>query len=259
MFTINRDQNNIVHIKLDRPEVHNAFNDELIDGLIHLFEEEINPDSSIRLVTLSGVGKSFCAGADLNWMKKMVDYSEEENKEDSLLLNKMFETMDSCPHPMLAKVQGAALGGGVGLVAVCDYAISEKNTVFGFTEVQLGLIPAVISPYIMSKIGAANCRAYFLSGSKFNAERAMQLNLIHEVVEFNDLDSRFEKLCFEFLKAAPAASKIAKLLIGENLRASSWTDLIDTTTSLIAERRISKEGQEGMKSLLEKRKPLWQK
>lgn len=245
----------IVRIVLNRPELHNAFNDEMIAGLIKTFED-IEKDDSLRLVTITGEGKSFCAGADLNWMKKMVDYSDEENFQDSVMLANLFKAISNCSLPVLAKVNGATLGGGTGVLAACDFVLSAKSAKYGFTEARLGLVPAVISPFVMAKIGESNARAWFLSGERFSAEKAMDMGLVHELTPLDNLDSEFEKWIERFLKAGPKAAKEAKALIKNvlNLKPEEVTEYTCKTISRI---RTSEEGQEGMKALLEKRKASW--
>lgn len=254
-FKFIKGKKGIVRIILNRPELHNAFNDDMITGLIKAFED-IEKDESLRLVTITGEGKSFCAGADLNWMKKMVSYSAEENLQDSKALAKLFESINNCRLPVLAKVNGAALGGGTGVVAACDFVLSAKSAKFGFTEVRLGLIPAVISPFVIAKIGESNARAWFLSGERFSAEKAMDMGLVHEVCPLDSLDIEFEGFVEKFLKAGPLAAVEAKSLIKKvlNLNEQAATDLTCKTISRI---RTSAEGQEGMQALLDKRKANW--
>ncbi len=250
------DRNGVREVWLNRPEIHNAFNAELIADLIKLFESFKN-DKSLRLVVLSGKGSSFCAGADLNWMKAMKDYSQEENFRDSKELARLFSTINECEVPVIGRINGHALGGGVGLVSVCDYVIAVKEAMLGFTEVRLGLIPAVISPYCISKIGESHARAWMLSGERFSADEALRMGLLHEVVAVGELDSRVHALETRFLAAGPEAAREAKKLIRsvvKNLKGSE-----DLTCQMISERRISGEGQEGMRALLEKDKPVWMK
>lgn len=249
----NLKENGTLEVWLNRPELHNAFNAELISEIISVFEN-IKDE---RLVILSGRGASFCAGADLNWMRAMKDYSEEENFRDSKELARMFRVINDCPVPVIARVNGHALGGGVGLVSVCDYVVSAHHALFGFTEVRLGLIPAVISPYCISKIGESHARAWMLSGERFNAEKAFTMNLIHEVVDINDLDIRMAELEKSFLMAGPQASREAKSLVSNVVKSLKASE--DYTCRMIAKRRVSNEGQEGMRALLEKDKANWMK
>jgi len=245
------ERSGVVEVWMNRPEIHNAFNAELIQELISTFQSLKNA----RLVILSGKGSSFCAGADLNWMKAMKDYSKEENFRDSKELAKLFSTINECEVPVIGRVNGHALGGGVGLVSVCDYVVAVKEALMGFTEVRLGLIPAVISPYCISKIGESNARAWMLSGERFSADDAMRMGLVHEVVGVGELDARIHELEKRFLAAGPEAAREAKKLVKavmKNLKGSE-----DLTCQMISERRISSEGQEGMRALLEKDKPSW--
>ncbi|HLW57947.1 MAG TPA: enoyl-CoA hydratase-related protein [Bacteriovoracaceae bacterium] len=248
---LNKKENGVLEVWLNRPELHNAFNAELIDELITVF----NGIKDERLVILSGRGSSFCAGADLNWMRAMKDFSEEENFEDSKQLASMFRVINACPVPVIGRVNGHALGGGVGLVSVCDYVISVPEALYGFTEVRLGLIPAVISPYCISKIGESHARAWMLSGERFKADKALKMNLVHEVVEASELDKRVAELEKSFLMAGPIASREAKALI--STVTSNLRDSEDYTCRMIASRRVSSEGQEGMRALLEKDKANW--
>ncbi|MFP5387025.1 MAG: enoyl-CoA hydratase-related protein [Bacteriovoracia bacterium] len=243
----------VKEVWLNRPELHNAFNAELIEEMITLFEGF----KTERLIILSGRGTSFCAGADLNWMKAMKNYSKEENFKDSKRLARMFSTINDCDVPVLGRINGHALGGGVGLVSVCDFVIANQEATMGFTEVRLGLIPAVISPYCIAKVGESNARAWMISGERFSAEEAHRMGLVHEICTQNDLDIKVEEFKKKFLAAGPEAAKEAKKLIRgvmKNLKASE-----DFTCQMISERRISDEGQEGMRALLEKDKPLWMK
>lgn len=255
MYTLKIDTRNIAFLNLDRPDLHNAFNDELIEKLINELKEL--DKKNVRLLVLSGNGKSFCAGADLNWMKKMKDYSMEENVQDSQKLCELFTLLNNFKSPVLGRINGAALGGGAGLVACCDYVVAVESALFGFTEVRLGLLPAVISPFVIAKIGESNARAYFLTGQRFNAEIAAKIGLVHSVVAEDKLDEETEKMIQEFLMAAPIAAKNAKDLIYNVIRKPSVEAARDYTCEKIAVARKGDEGQEGMSSLLEKRKPNW--
>lgn len=246
-------ENGVKEVWLNRPEIHNAFNAELIEEIIAAFSAFQNE----RLIILSGRGQSFCAGADLNWMKAMKNYGHEENFQDSKRLAKMFSTINECDVPVIGRINGHALGGGVGLVSVCDYVISVPEALLGFTEVRLGLIPAVISPYCLSKIGESNARAWFLSGERFSAEEGKRMGLVHEVVVASDLDLRLEEVKKRFLMAGPEAAREAKKLIRDVIKNLKFSE--DLTCHAIAERRVSAEGQEGMRALLEKDKTSWMK
>ena len=249
---IEKDQG-VKEVWLNRADLHNAFNADLIEEMIAVFESFKDE----RLIILSGRGASFCAGADLNWMKAMKNYTKEENFKDSKRLARMFSAINDCDVPVIGRINGHALGGGVGLVSVCDYVIAAEEALMGFTEVRLGLIPAVISPYCISKIGESNARAWMLSGERFNALEAKRLGLVHDVVALGDLDAKLEEIKKRFLAAGPVAAKEAKKLVRsvvKNLKESE-----DYTCSMITERRVSPEGQEGMRALLEKDKPAWMK
>lgn len=243
----------VKEVWLNRPDLHNAFNAELIEEMISLFESFKNE----RLIILSGRGSSFCAGADLNWMKAMKDYTKEENFKDSKRLAKMFSAINDCDVPVIGRINGHALGGGVGLVSVCDYVIANEDALMGFTEVRLGLIPAVISPYCISKIGESNARAWMLSGERFNAVEGKRMGLVHETCDITELDNKVNEVVKKFLAAGPEAAKEAKRLVRgvmKNLKASE-----DFACNMITERRVSAEGQEGMRALLSKDKPSWMK
>ena len=254
---IKTDLNNqgVTTVTLNRPEIHNAFNDHMIEEVINVFTD-LSDCPKTRLVVLTGEGKSFCAGADLNWMSSMVEYSMEENFEDSKKLAKMFETINNFAKPVIGRINGHALGGGVGLVAVCDYAITHDKAKFGFTEVRLGLIPAVISPYCLNKIGESHARAWFLSGEMFQGAKAQNIGLIHEVTTLEDYNQRVEQVIASHLQAGPEAAVVAKELI-RNVLKEEKSKLTDITCSEIAKKRVSTEGQEGMKALLNKTKPKW--
>lgn len=243
------DNGEFISLKLNRPQVHNAFNEKVIEQMINACEA-IESNEKVRFVTLSGEGKSFSAGADLTWMKSMKEYSEIENIADSRKLGEMFARLDNLSVPLVGKVQGAALGGGVGLVSVCDYVICDKESKFGFTEARLGLAPAVISPFVMNKIGRAQARAYFCSGAVFGSHEAFHMGLVQKVS--SNLEEDFSYTLKDFLKAAPKAARTCKKLAKQNFKT-------EELYTLIAKLRVADEGQEGMSALLEKRKPLWQR
>ena len=248
---------NVVEVKLNRPEIHNAFNEKMIEEMEQLMAS-LAANKELKAVVLAGEGKSFSAGADLNWMKKMVSYSEEENFRDSQKLCQMLEAMDSLPVPLLGVIHGAALGGGVGLASLCDYVIAEQETTFGLTEVKLGLLPAVISPFVIRKIGYSNARAYFLTGKRFKAVLAKELGLVHELVTGDQLNQARDSYLKEILSAGPSATRQAKEL-AKNVSAQLYQHdyLKSYTCGLISKARVSPEGQEGMSSLLDKRPPVW--
>lgn len=253
-------KNEVADVRLNRPEVHNAFNETLIAELTQTFGE-LGANDKVRVVVMSGEGKSFCAGADLNWMSKMKNYSMEQNVEDSRKLAEMFHTINECPKTVIGKIHGAALGGGVGLAAVCDYVIATLDTKFGLSEVQLGLVPAVISPFVVAKIGESYARVWFMSGERFTAERAEHMNLIHDTAHDNaTLQLRTRNAIRDFLRAGPNAAREAKKLIADvQALKGDREGLIDHTSKVIAKLRASEEGQEGMEALLIKAKPSWNK
>lgn len=255
-YKLSIDSKFVATISLNRPEIHNAFNDVLIKELIACFND-LEKRTEIRLVILTGEGKSFCAGADLNWMKRMKNYTYEENVKDSQLLAQLFFTINRFPKPVIARVNGPALGGGAGLVAVCDYAIAVDSAIVSFSEVRLGLLPAVISPFVIAKIGEGHARASFLSGAKINMSRAFVMGLIHHVTTTELLDFELEKVVADFLLAGPVAAVKAKDLINRVVRSESLEDSRDFTCEMIAKIRTGAEGQEGMSALLEKRKASW--
>lgn len=256
LFLVEEKQS-VCRVRLNRPEIHNAFNDQMIKEMTEFFHS-FHDKPEIRLVVLEGEGKSFCAGADLNWMKRMKNYSDEENYQDSVRLQLLFESINMCPVPVIAKVHGAVLGGGTGIISCCDFVLSSHDTMYGFTEVALGLLPAVISPYVMAKIGETNARAYFMSGERFDAETALRIGLIHRVCDHSELDEKLETIKKIFLKAGPVASREAKKLIRGVLTLNDQKEEVrDFTCRTISRIRTSEEGQEGMTALLQKRKPNW--
>lgn len=250
------DQRGVATVTLNRPELHNAFNEVLIEELISIFKE-LESDQKVRLVVLTGEGKSFCAGADLNWMKKMKDFSFEENLKDSQNLAELFSTINKFKKPLIAKLNGSALGGGAGLVACCDYVVAVDSAQFGFTEVRLGLVPAVISPFVIAKIGSSHARATFLSGVRFGVEKALQMGLIHQISSFDKIDEDLENIIKDFYQAAPLAAQTAKELIAFVSSKNTTEDARTYTCELISKTRTQSEAQEGMSALLEKRKASW--
>lgn len=245
----------VLTVTLNRPEVRNAFNEGMIEELIRCFVAA-SQDGEIQVIILTGAGSSFCAGADLNWMKKMACYSEEENYADAQQLDCMFYTIDTCPKPVVAKVNGAALGGGIGLVAVSDLSLASMDAKFGFTEIRLGLVPAVISPYVVHKIGLSYVRELFLTGERFSACRAKEIGLVHRVVGAESLDDQVAQCVAEILKSGPNAQAACKAWI-HILAESDLEEAREQSTRLIAKLRVSPEGQEGIRAFLEKRKPAW--
>ncbi len=250
-----QNSNFVTQIILNRPELHNAFNDEMIAELTELFQS-LNQDQNTRVIILSGEGKSFCAGADLNWMKKMASYSFKENLADAKKLFQMFTVIAKCSKPVIAKVHGAAMGGGVGLVAAVDIAFAESETRFAFSEVKLGLIPAVISPFVIQKIGANAARDLFLTGERFTAAHAEKIQLIHTHAKAEVLEERIQNKIKAFLQASPEAIAASKELI-QTLLTSPAETLEQKTAERIAKQRSSAAGQEGMQAFFEKRKASW--
>jgi methylglutaconyl-CoA hydratase len=244
-----------LRIVLNRPDVRNAFDEEVIDA-VSTCAAGAAEDPNVRVVVISGAGKAFCAGADLGWMSKAVAYSQVENLADAEDFALMLERLDTLPMPVIGRVHGAALGGGVGLTAVCDIVVAAQDTTFGLTEVKLGILPAVISPYVVRKIGVSAARELFLTGSRFGTNRARELGLVHEVVAEAELDAAVERRIADVLTSGPSAVAAAKALIRE-VANESPKDLIGLTTSRIAAQRVSEEGQEGMRAFLQKRKPDW--
>jgi methylglutaconyl-CoA hydratase len=233
----------VLRVALAKPERRNAFDAALIAELTDAFADV----GDARAVVLSGEGQSFCAGADIEWQRSAVDLSYDENVVDALRLYRMCETIDVCPAPVIARVQGYALGGGSGLVACADIAVAAPDATFGFSEVKLGIIPAVISPFVLPKIGS-HARRYFLTGERFDAEAALRIGLVHELSA--ELDEAVEKIVAELLTAGPEAVREAKKLIRER-------PLGNTTAEVAARLRTGPEGQEGLRAFLERRRPKW--
>jgi methylglutaconyl-CoA hydratase len=245
----------VAHITLNRPALHNAFDDRLIAELTARLSE-LGEDAAVRAVTLTGAGRSFSAGADLNWMRRMADYSEEENLADARALELLLHTLDELAKPTLAIVNGAAIAGGMGLVAACDIAIAADHAVFGLSEVRLGLIPAVISPYVVQAIGVRACRRYFLTAERFDAATAHTLGLVHEIVPAVELETRARALLDELLAGGPEALAEAKSLL-RLVQRLDGSLRGEATARAIALRRASAEGREGIQAFLAKRAPGW--
>ena len=234
----------LLRITLARPERRNAFDAELIRELTEAFDEV----GDARAVVLAGDGESFCAGADVDWQRSAIDLSYEENVEDALRLYRMLKAIDSCPAPVVARVQGYALGGGSGLVCCTDVAVAAADAVFAFSEVKLGIVPAVISPFVFPRIGTAAARWLFLTGERFDAETALRIGLVHEIAE--GLDVVLERVIAELLSAGPEATRSAKQLIRDRPDG-------EQAARLAARLRTSPEGQEGLRAFLEKRRATW--
>ena len=243
-------------VTLDRPNLHNALDDELIAELTRTFED-LGKRDDVRVIVLAGNGKSFCAGADLNWMARMAAYSHDDNVKDARAIARMYLTVAKCPKPVIARVHGAALGGGAGLVAACDIGVAVESAQFGFTEVKVGIIPAVISPFVIARIGAARSREFFLTGERFLAGVAHNLGLIqHVVIAEQALDALIAAKVAQILTSSPAAVAAAKELIFGVAERTLETS-IDFTAEAIARARASAEGQAGMKAFLSRGKPPW--
>jgi methylglutaconyl-CoA hydratase len=246
----------VATVRLNRPDKHNAFDEHLIAELTQAFRD-LASDAAVRVVALAANGQSFSAGADLDWMKRMSAMGRAENERDAMALADLMEAIDRCPKPVVGVVQGAAFGGGVGLVACCDIAIAASSASFCLSEVRLGLIPAVISPYVAAAIGPRACRRYFLTAEKFDAATAAQLGLIHRVVEPEALEAARHETVKQLLNGGPAAQAAAKDLIQRVTLAPIDDALKHDTAARIADARASAEGKEGIAAFLEKRKPNW--
>jgi methylglutaconyl-CoA hydratase len=248
----------VERLTLNRPDVRNAFNEHVIAELTAWAEATgaAALDRSVRVAVIAGAGKSFCAGADVNWMAKTVDYSEEENVRDAAAMSRMFAAIDALPLPVIGRVHGAALGGGAGLAAVCDIVVADEQALFGFTETKLGILPAVISPFALAKIGRSAARELFLTGARFPASRAREIGLVHRVVPAAELDTAVDAYITELLSSGPEAVAAAKALIPE-IWPRTVEEAAPLTAAAIAARRVSKEGQEGLRAFLAKRSPPW--
>jgi methylglutaconyl-CoA hydratase len=248
----------VARVVLTRPEVHNAFDATLIDELRRAFTRLADePAGQLRAVILAGEGPSFCAGADVGWMRASLGLSREANEQDAMAMAQMFDAVDRCPVPVVARVQGAALGGGMGLCAVSDLVVAEAGAKFGFTETRLGILPAVISPFVIAKIGETHARALFPGGRRFDATRALRIGLVHEVVEGDvALDTAVASAVDDLLAGGPTAVRAAKAIVRE-VRGLPHESTRWHTARRIATQRSSAEGQEGLRAFLEKRAPSW--
>lgn len=245
----------VEYVTLNRPEVRNAFNEHVIADLT-AWANHAHHDPSLRVVVFAGAGKVFSAGADAAWMAKMADYSRDDNVRDARVAAEMFLAINTVPAIVIGRIHGAALGGGSGLAAVCDIVVADSDAVFGFTETKLGILPAMISPYVLQKIGVSAARELFLTGMRFDAKKARAIGLVHDVVPLADLDQAIDRYCTEALGAAPSAVARAKALIPRVL-GKAPVDVVDITADAIATQRVSPEGQEGLKAFLGKRTPSW--
>lgn len=256
LFTLNAE--GLAKVTLNSPEKHNAFDDKVITKLTAIFTE-ISQRNDIRIMLLDANGKSFSAGADLAWMKRMVKYSYEENLRDAQGLALMLKTLNFMPQTTIAKVQGAAFGGAVGLVSCCDIAFASDEANFCLSEVKLGLIPATISPYVVNAMGEKNCRRYFQSAEQFSATKALELGLVSEVFSSNELNKGINSLITKLLKNGPEAVKQAKQLAIDVHNKSINDELVNYTSQQIARIRVSTQGQEGLSAFFDKRPPEWVK
>ncbi len=246
----------IARITLTRPEVRNAFNDEVIQQLKAAFES-VGANSDVRAVVLAAEGPAFCAGADLNWMRRMADYTRDENLADAGQLAAMLKAIYECPKPAIAAVQGDVFAGGMGLVAACDMAVSVRTATYCLSEVKLGLIPATISPYVIRAMGARAAHRYFLTAERFSAKEAHRIGFVHELVDADALDAKVAELAAALVSASPAAVRACKRLVQDVAEREIDEALIAATVEGIADIRASDEGREGVASFLQKRKPAW--
>ena len=249
------DEDQVATVVLSRPDSHNALNAALIEELTRCFEE-ISDDDGVRVVVLAGEGRSFCAGADIGYMRETATFSYEENLEDARRLAMMYWTIDECPKPLVARVQGAAMGGGAGLVAVADVVVTDAEAWFAFSEVRLGIAPASISPFVVRKIGPSHARSLFMTGERFDAERAHEIGLVHKVVSREGLDAAVEQKVGELLQGGPVAQATIKALL-RRLETTEPMEAPGLTARVISELRTGEEGQEGLAAFLEKREPGW--
>ncbi|MEW5249126.1 enoyl-CoA hydratase/isomerase family protein [Microbulbifer discodermiae] len=250
------DSQGIATVTLNRPDVHNAFDDDLIRELGETFDE-LARNSSIRVLVLASTGRSFSAGADLGWMKRVAEYSEEDNRRDAATLAAMLHKLDTFPVPTIARVQGAAFGGAVGLVSCCDLAVASERASFSLSEVRIGLLPATISPYVINAIGARQARRYFVTAERFSAARAREIGLVSEVCAEGELDQQVRSLAQAICGNGPRAVAMAKQLAMSMANRVVNEELQGQTSALIAAVRVSPEGQEGLSAFLQKRSPNW--
>lgn len=261
LISLEQDAHGVAIVTMNNPKKHNAFDDKIIAQLTRAFEK-IAADESLRVVILGSTGKSFSAGADLNWMKRMAEYSYEENLQDAQALANMLRTLNFMPQPTIARVQGAAFGGAVGLVSCCDMAVGSTDALFSLSEVKIGLIPATISPYVVAAIGSRASRRYFTTAERFSSETALSLGLLSEVCAPDKLDATINQLINALLENSPGAVKAAKSLVFDVAEQGISNDgssdpVFAMTSERIAAIRVSEQGREGLKAFLEKRAPSW--
>lgn len=253
-LSVARDERGVATVTMDRPEVRNAFDATLIGELTDA-ARALGDDRDVRVVVLTGAGPVFSAGADLNWMRAMRGRGFDENLADARRMQTMFRTLWDLPKPLIGRVNGHAIAGGTGLVTVCDVVVASRDATFGFTEVALGIAPAVISPFAVRAIGQSHARALFTTGARFDAERAERIGLVHHVVDPEALDAEVAAVVAQCLRAGPAGAAAAKRL--PELAAAPLDEASDATVRVIAELRVAPEGQEGMAAFLERRQPSW--
>jgi methylglutaconyl-CoA hydratase len=261
---VDLDPRGVLSVTISRPDIRNAFNEVMIAELTAVCEKEaVRPE--VRLIVLRGEGAVFCAGGDLNWMKKSVELDLQANLEDTRKLTKMFRLLNECPKPIVGQIHGAAIGGGVGLVSICDIAIASQETQFSLSEVRLGIVPSCIGPFVIAKIGASHARSLFVSAERFLAPRAREIGLVHEVAASpKELQAAVERVVSNMLQCGPQAMATAKRLILDlswperrESVARGGSDYCEYVSKTLAELRVSPEGQEGLKAFLEKRHPSW--
>jgi methylglutaconyl-CoA hydratase len=248
--------NEVGTIWLNRPEIHNAFNEVMISELIQIFEE-INNKEDVRIVVMRGRGKSFCAGADLNWMRDVAKYSYEENYKESLNLSLCFYNIYTCTKPTIAYVHGAAIGGANGLLAACDFVYADENTTFSLSEVKIGIVPACISPYVTKRVGEYGSKELMLTGKRFKGAEAARHKLINETLTAGETEKKLDELIDLLKTSGPKAMTHCKNLLYDISNKLTLQEAIDYTARMIADIRASEEGQEGMAAFLQKRKPNW--
>ncbi|RRJ83756.1 enoyl-CoA hydratase/isomerase family protein [Aestuariirhabdus litorea] len=254
--TCSIDERGVATVTLNNPDKHNAFDDAMIAALSDHFHT-LAQDNGVRVVVLASCGRSFSAGADLNWMKRMASYSFEENLRDANALANMLQTLNTLPKPTIARVQGAAFGGAVGLVSCCDMAVASSRASFCLSEVRIGLVPATISPYVINAIGQRAARRYFTTAERFSAQRAQTLGLVSEVVDEEELDTELERLLTQLLGNGPRAVALAKELLFDVSGRPIDDEVIADTCERIASIRVSEEGQAGLGAFLDKQSPPW--
>jgi methylglutaconyl-CoA hydratase len=253
---VSRDGRGVSTVTLNRPALHNAFDEALIQKLIATFES-VATDNACRVMVLAGAGKSFSAGGDLNWMRRMAGYSYAENLADARELARLMRTLDRLAKPTVARIHGSVFAGGLGLVACCDIALAEQDTVFCVSEARLGLVPSVISPYLIRAIGARTARRYFLTAERFSAAEAHRIGLVHEVVPAAELDAKVAAIVAALLEGGPSSQARSKRLVSEVTDRPIEQPVIDITSRTISEARASDEAREGLDAFFEKRKPKW--